>query len=142
MAGIPTVGGSDGTWGSELKDFLEVAHEANGTLKPNFSAYTLNDSDGNAMLKSHAYKAATDGFAMASVVANALGDAIRGYVGATNDPAGAGVLVQGNAAIGNSDIPSICFPVQKNAYFEITGYGTPTIRWMSVGTLSAPVDYN
>lgn len=33
MAGLPTVGGSDGTWGSQLNDFLEVSHEADGSLK-------------------------------------------------------------------------------------------------------------
>lgn len=33
MARLPTPGGDDGTWGGVLNDFLNVAHNADGTLK-------------------------------------------------------------------------------------------------------------
>jgi hypothetical protein len=31
MANLPTVGGSDGSWGSDLNTFLQVGHDADGT---------------------------------------------------------------------------------------------------------------
>lgn len=33
MPALPTVGGSNNTWGTELNDFLTVSHEGDGTLK-------------------------------------------------------------------------------------------------------------
>lgn len=34
MARMPTTGGDNGTWGTELNTFLDVAHQADGTLDP------------------------------------------------------------------------------------------------------------
>lgn len=33
MARLPTLGGDDGTWGAILNDFLEQAHNSDGSLK-------------------------------------------------------------------------------------------------------------
>ena len=33
MAALPVQGGSDGTWGTELNDFLTVGHDSDGTFK-------------------------------------------------------------------------------------------------------------
>jgi len=33
MAQLPTVGGDDNTWGTVLNEFLEVSHNADGTIK-------------------------------------------------------------------------------------------------------------
>lgn len=35
MARLPTVGGDDGSWGTVLNEFLEVSHNADGTLANN-----------------------------------------------------------------------------------------------------------
>src|SRR5882757_7412345 len=35
MTRLPTPGADDGTWGNILNDFLDVAHNADGTLKTN-----------------------------------------------------------------------------------------------------------
>jgi hypothetical protein len=40
MPALPSVGGSVGTWGTALNEFLRVAHEADGSLKS--SVLTLN----------------------------------------------------------------------------------------------------
>jgi len=105
------------------------------------SAPTNEDSEGNALLKSHAYLAATDGEVSAFVQMTIASHALRGYVGNTNDPAGAGTKMQeqdmGNTVYHNS----IFLTVAKGEYFEITASsGTPTILWRSRGTLSKPID--
>ena len=121
---------------------IAAAIAANVTL----SAYTNQDSDGNAMLKTHAYKATTDGQVSAySEVPWGPGREIKGFVGITNDPAGAGTLIQReeNNEINFNNQKSISFLVAKDEYFEITVYsGIPTILWKSFGTLSKPVDHN
>lgn len=106
------------------------------------SAYTNEDSDSTAMIKAHAYLAATAGQVTAyDTVGN--NETFSAYVGTTTDPAGAGDLIgtstHGEAAnIGFT----ITFLVAEGEYFEITfdGSGEPTIRWKSFGTLSKPAD--
>ncbi len=105
-----------------------------------FSAYTNEDSETNALLKDHAYEAQTDGFVVAYVLQGVNARKLRAYVGLTDDPAGAGVLVGAQEPDGDADI-SISFPVAAGEFFEITyDTGTPTIRWKSMGALSKPVD--
>jgi hypothetical protein len=105
-----------------------------------FSAYTTDDSEANALLKDHAYLAATDGFVIAYSDTGAAGNGLAGYVDDTDDPAGAGEKVQSvNRGIINYNM-CIGFPVASGEYFEIVCTVTPTIRWKSVGTLGNPVD--
>jgi hypothetical protein len=40
MARLPTVGGDDGDWGTILNDYLQVAHNTDGTLKANATRQT------------------------------------------------------------------------------------------------------
>lgn len=105
------------------------------------SAYTNLDSENNAMLKSHAYLAASGG-CVSALVTNENGKYLRGYVGTTNDPAGAGDLIDHSGSITGSARAGISMEVSEGEYFEVTynGSNTPTIRWKSRGTLSKPVD--
>ena len=105
-----------------------------------FSAYCSDDSESNAMLKAHAYKAATAGFVTA-YISLTTGQTLKGYVGDTNDPEGAGWLVQSLSAPGNATY-AITMYVGKDEYFEVTttSSGAVTMRWKSVGTLSKPID--
>jgi len=105
------------------------------------SAYTNEDSESNAMLKSHAYLAATGG-SVSVYVANQNSKILRGYVGSTDDPAGAGDLIQISEDAEGSQYTCFSFLVAEGEYFEVTydGTNTPVIRWKSFGTLSKPVD--
>ena len=133
MAENPTVGGSDGTWGTELNAVLDELRTKTAGDIP-----TINDSESNEMLKFHAYKVQTSGFvtARASSTANIL----VGWVGDTNDPAGAGIRVIHSKVA--ADSPSIAFFVPNGKYFEITiTTATPTIVWTPlVSGGAAPVD--
>lgn len=106
------------------------------------SAYTANDSESNAMLKDHAYLAATDGFVYASCAPNSAGDHIAGYIDGTTDPAGAGENVAAAQAHATAQRIGVSFAVASGEYFEITCAATPSIWWRTIGTLSAPVDNN
>ncbi len=138
---------ADGTtnWNAAMKAFLAVSFNTDGTPKSSifgFSAYTNLDSDGATMLVAHAYKAATDGFVTVYATTNGEGRIVLSYVGLTDDPVGAGVIVQYNQTYGNAAEISQSFPVAKDEYFEIiSANATATIiRWKSIGTLSKPVD--
>jgi len=134
----------DTDWNTKYLAYLAVDHNVDGTHKSSifgFSGYTNEDSDGNAMIVAHAYKAATDGFVVVNIGGIGAGKNLYGYVGGTDDPAGAGILVRRMACVDN-DTGGFIFPVAKDAYFEITtnSASTPTIYWVSIGTLGNPVD--
>lgn len=117
----------------------EISYPVDFSVK--LSAYTNEDSNGDAMLKAHAYKAATAGFVSAFVSLTNSNTSIRCYVGLTNDPEGAGDQIGANEADANASLKSLFFAVAEGEYFEITSpSGAPTIRWKSFGTLSKPVD--
>jgi len=120
-------------------DFSSV--NASGVIAV-LSAYTNKDSEENAMLKSHAYKAATDGEVSATVLSLNKNEYIRAFVGTTDDPAGAGTLIDRHEGI--SDVEGanhgVHALVAKDEYFEILCSNTPTILWKSFGVLSKPVD--
>ena len=143
MADWPADG--DTNWNAAMLAYLAVSFNTDGTPKTSvfgLSAATNEDSNGDTMLKAHAYKAATDGVVMVVVTIGTAGRACRGYVGNTNDPAGAGT--QYGVAVGNGtsgDEFSFIMEVPKNRYFEITlATDTPTIYWRSRRALSKPVD--
>lgn len=49
MARLPVVGSDDGTWGTVLNDFLAVAHNTDGTIKPNaLNGYEQTANKGQA----------------------------------------------------------------------------------------------
>ena len=106
-----------------------------------FSAFTTNDSESNVMLKAHAYLAVTDGFVNAIVSLSANSDQLQGFVGSTDDPAGAGSQIGVQEASKNSQSAGISFPVAAGEFFEITvPTNNPTIWWKSRGPLSNPID--
>ena len=104
-----------------------------------FSAYTTEDSDGQTMLKDHAYKAVTDGFVAAHVAINTA-EKILGWVGLTDDPK-AGDEIASQEADADDSHKYVSFDVAKDEYFEIVATsGAPFIRWKSVGNLAKPID--
>lgn len=149
MATWPANGETD--WNTKMLAYLAVEHNTDGThdipvatiqAATAFSAITDEDSEANAMLKAHAYLAATDGFVYATVTATAQGNYLRGYVGDTDDPAGAGILLQDENVYASTWEMSISFSVATGEYFEVTTNSTNavSIYWRSIGTLSKPVD--
>lgn len=109
-----------------------------------FSAYTNEDSDAQALAKDHAYLAATDGFVHVMASDFDQEDYLNGYVGNTDDPSGAGDLIESEIQGSNSNnaVVSIGFEVAAGEYFEITSTAgaIDNIWWKSRGTLSKPVD--
>lgn len=113
---------------------------ANETAR-NLSAYTNLDSDAQAMTKDHAYLAMTDGMVFAYGDING-GSLFQIFVGDTDDPVGAGTLIQKDEG-SDKRWRSLCALVAKGEYFEVTGVGGAAyINWKSFGALSAPVDQN
>jgi len=107
------------------------------------SEYTNEDSDGNAMLKSHAYFAVSAGFVSAFSTLTTSGHSIQGYVGNTDDPFTDGNRVA-KQSVGNvAATKYISFLVGRGEYFEIRAEsGTPEIWWKSFGALRKPIDHN
>ena len=106
-----------------------------------FSAYTNEDDASDTLIKDHAYLANSSGFVIAYCQADAS-EYLRGYVGDTDNPAGAGVLVQ-SAEGESTTVICIFFAVGAGQYFEVTisaGTTGNAIRWQSVGTLQKPTD--
>lgn len=103
-------------------------------------AATANDSESNAMLKAHAYLTQTAGFVNASLSNNT--SAIVAFVGATDDPAGAGTLITRSQDEEGGGAASVAIFVPNGSYFEITaGTATPLIMWTALVTGgAAPID--
>lgn len=108
------------------------------------SDYTNKDSDNNNLLKSHAYKAVTAGYVKGFVSLSGTGQYIRGYVGPTSDPAGAGTLIDSHSQDTTGNVINVDFNVAKGRYFEIitSSSNAVTINWASYGPLKEPIDYD
>jgi len=92
---------------------------------------TANDSESNAMLKGHAYLAQTSGYVNAYVDAGA-GNQLKGFIGTSSNPAGAGTKVALNSG-STGDSTNITMFVPNGRYFEVTVTAdTPTILWTSL----------
>ncbi len=147
MATKPTPGGSDGTYGTELNAFLDVSLASDGKIAdgavfstsaaPSVDAGVANkkyvddnispgdvpvsvDSDSQTMAKAHAYLAQTSGFVTAWMQTTDT-NAIKGYVGTTNNPAGAGTQVAENRVSDGVGMNGfVSFYVPDGKYFELT----------------------
>lgn len=98
------------------------------------------DSESQTMVKAHAYLAQTTGFVTAWSNTASV-SAIKGYVGTTNDPAGAGTQVGENGS-GNSIKSFVSFFVANGNFFELTHAAADVnITWtpLIVGG-AAPID--
>lgn len=113
-----------------------------------FGSLTTDDSESNALLKSHSYQVQQDGMAHAYVVDVVLATLMKGYVSTSAGPAGSESNViqqmQNNSSQGNNGDICISFTVAKDSYFEIScSAGTPTIKWQPMqSTGTDPVDNN
>jgi len=99
------------------------------------------DSEDNPLLVAHAYKAQTAGIVTAIIKGQY--QLLTGFVGDTNDPAGAGQKVGEERDYNSVDaLGQICFFVGKDKYFEITSTGTPEVyTWTPVVVGGdAPID--
>ena len=107
-----------------------------------FGAYTNEDDSSAVLLKDHAYLANQDGIVTVDAESGGAGHYIRGYIGATNDPAGAGDRITAYQDFGGAGYDmGISFPVAKGKYFEITASATITnIWWQPIGVLIKPTD--
>jgi len=104
------------------------------------SAYSTVDSDENAFERNHAYLATSDGYVSAHVLSLDAEEFLTLYVGLTDDPAGAGDIIQQAEGVNNTNC-AVGGLVAAGEYFEITSAKVNNnIRWKSFGPLSAPVD--
>ena len=103
---------------------------------------TINDSEANPMLKTHAYFAQTPGYVNARTTGETVNE-LKGYIGNTNDPVSAGDLIAREKHTETADDNNIMFFVAKGLYFEITSDGTPTIFWTPlIRGGASPIDFN
>ena len=97
------------------------------------------DSDGNNMLKTHAYLAQTAGFVNAYITGAA--GFIDIYVGATDNPAGVGDMIDRGEHTTAGDKSNVDLFVANGKYFEIRSDGAPIIWWTPfISGGAAPVD--
>lgn len=104
---------------------------------------TTVDSEANAFIYAHAYSAPTDGYVTAW---DETGGTVKvdGFVGGSDDPAGAGTNVAANRVTAAGQWTFISFFVPKGQFWEVTttggSDGAATIRWQALGALINPVD--
>ncbi len=112
------------------------------------SAHTNLDSESNAMLLGHAYKAAVAGsVTFMMVIDHDTTKTMSIYVGATDDPVGAGVEVAVDLSFHDNTTRTLTALVAKDEYFECVrsgGAGTPGVNeivlFKGFDTLGNPID--
>ncbi len=139
-------GATDVTAGEleELSDGSETAlhsHAAGAGLV--LTPYTNLDSDANAMLPDHAYKAAVAGWISFYVDALDAGQTISIYIGNTNNPVGEGTRISAQESNGDDVTHTAPALVAKDEYFECVrsaGAAGEVILFKGFDTLGNPVD--
>ena len=109
------------------------------------SAYTNEDSEGNPMVKDHAYKAQRDGQVFVYSGNFSAQGTIQLFVGLTSNPAGAGERIQYQSGSEIATYQSVSAEVAKGEFFEVTATasaGSQVIRWKTRGRMKKPVDFN
>lgn len=141
MVAWPGTGGSEGTWNDEMKAYVDVEHNANGTHKFAGAPVTV-DSESNAMLLNHAYLVQTAGF-VGAVNTNKQAS-LYGWIDNTSNPSGAGTQVHAATGEDAQADYGVYFFVPNGYYFEITDNGAssvPSITWTPLITGgAAPID--
>lgn len=122
--------------------YVDAQVDAGKAASVSMSSYTVKDSDNNNILIAQAYLAATDGFVAAYQADHDNLEVLTIYVGNTDDPAGAGDIIQQFTSASDNRAASLFCAVQEGEFFEVTHSGSTVtvIRWMSLGALSEPVD--
>ena len=128
---LPTVGGSDGTWGTTLNDFLGVSHDTDGSLKTtavDAAVSADDDAFGAWASKSNntSYEAETDGLVVALYTYDA--DESLGYTDSSNPPTT--LRAAGTTGIGEKR-QSFTMPVKKGDYWRVTTIDT--VYWLPIG---------
>lgn len=107
-----------------------------------FGVDATDDDDTNTLLPAHAYLANQDGWVSVLFQTGPAGgnSSCYGYVGATNNPAGAGTLKAqffNGVYLSDDDKGWITFRVASGKYWEVTksNVDSITITWEPVGTL-------
>ena len=99
-------------------------------------AFVTDDSDSQAMAPAHAYLTQCDGFVVAINETTEAEQTVYGYIGDSDNPAGAGTLVAINKGVRGF----LSFPVTTGRYFEIVGTSIDKIIWWGIGSSDKPVD--
>jgi len=112
-----------------------------GTILTAFSSTSVNDSDGSAMLKDHAYLAQTDGFVTVYITLTNNEDRVYLDIDDDDNPAADSIVRLGQEADAATSEKSVSSIIPNGMYFEVTcSTGTPTINWISIGTETKPAD--
>ena len=151
MANLPTVGGSDGSWGSDLNTFLRVAHNADGTLKftalGSYAAGTILGktlpltltTDVTAGDDIGPVVTTTDGFLLCSI--NAAASADKASIDIKVDSANPPTTVRANLYAEYHDRTArsafACVPVKKGEYIRCVTTASSncsrTYNWIPFG---------
>lgn len=135
MAVLPTPGGSSGTWGTELNTWLQVAHNADGTLKDivqntQTASYTLVLGDSGKVVEMNVGSANNLTVPPNSSVAFPVGTLISvDQIGAgqTTIVAGSGVTIRSSGGMLKV----------KGQYSSVSLRKRATDEWVLVGDLAA-----
>ena len=135
MANLPTVGGSSGTWGTELNAWLLVAHNDDGTLKDisqnsRTASYTLVLADSGKVIEMNVAGANALTVPPNSSVAFPIGTLIavdQMGAGQTTITPGAGVTIRSSGSLVK----------MKGQYSSVSLRKRAADEWILVGDLVA-----